>query len=212
MMDVVYLVERHTAAFEAARTTVAIVCAGDSLTGWNNFGPVQGWPFRAYPEFLQQLCAPLGLRVANGGIAGEVSDNGPQQIEDYLGLFPNARFIIVGMGTNDLGSWPGTETASRRILDNLARMVEMVVERGKQPVLFNVPQVNEQMFPYDGRREIRAKRDYHNPRLKAFCDERAIPLADICSLLRGEHFGDELHPNDLGAKIIAESVFQVLPK
>jgi lysophospholipase L1-like esterase len=45
----------------------------------------------------------------------------------------------------------------------------------------------------------------------------AIPLADICCLLRvghfGDgHFGDELHPNDRGAKIIAEAVFQVLPK
>ena len=38
------------------------------------------------------------------------------------------------------------------------------------------------------------------------------PLADICCLLRDEHFGDELHPNDRGAKIIAEAVFQVLPK
>ena len=42
--------------------------------------------------------------------------------------------------------------------------------------------------------------------------EAGIPLADICRLLRDEHFGDELHPNDRGAKIIAEAVFQVLPK
>ena len=41
IMDVLYVVERDTAAFEAARTTVDIVCAGDSLTGWNNFGPVR---------------------------------------------------------------------------------------------------------------------------------------------------------------------------
>lgn len=131
MMDVLYWVERYTTAFEAARITVDIVCAGDSLTGWNNFGPVQGWPFRTYPEFLQELCTPLGLRVANGGIAGEVSDNGPQQIQDYLDLFPHARFVIMGMGTNDLGTWTDTETASRRILGNLARMVETVRERGK---------------------------------------------------------------------------------
>ena len=37
-----------------------------------------------------------------------------------------------------------------------------------------------------------------------------IPLADICTLLRDEHFGDELHPNGRGAKIIAEAVFQSL--
>jgi lysophospholipase L1-like esterase len=37
-------------------------------------------------------------------------------------------------------------------------------------------------------------------------------LADICSLLHDEHFGDALHPNGNGAKIIAEAVFQVLTK
>jgi len=49
------------------------VCAGDSITGWNNFGVVSEWLYRTYPEFLQRLCDPLGLTVANGGIAGEVS-------------------------------------------------------------------------------------------------------------------------------------------
>jgi lysophospholipase L1-like esterase len=78
--------------------------------------------------------------------------------------------------------------------------------------LFNVPQVNERAFSPRIATEIHGKRDYHNPRLKAFCDEHGIPLADICSPLRDEHFGDELHPNGRGAKIIADAVFQVLPK
>jgi lysophospholipase L1-like esterase len=211
-MDVLYVVERDTADFETAKATVDIVCAGDSLTGWNNFGPVESWPYPTYPSFLQELCAPLDWRVANGGIAGEVSDNGPQQVRDYLDLFPNARIFVIGIGTNDLGTWPETETASRRILVNLARMVETVAKRGKRPILFNVPHVNEQMFPPRIVREVHGKREYHNPRLKAFCDEHGIPLADICSLLHDEHFGDELHPNGSGAKIIAETVFQMLPK
>jgi lysophospholipase L1-like esterase len=211
-MDVLYVVERGTAAFEAARTVVDVVCAGDSLTGWNNSGPVHYWPYPTYPEFLQESCAPLGLRVANGGIAGEISDNGPQQVRDYLDLFPNARFFIMGMGTNDLGTWPDTETASRRIIGNLDRMAQMVLDQGKQPILFNVPHANEAMFSSRFAREIHGKRDYHNPRLQAFCDEHGIPLADICCLLRDEHFGDELHPNGRGAKIIAEAVFPLLPK
>ena len=211
-MEVLYVVERDTAVFETAKATVDIVCGGDSLTGWNNFGPVGGWPFATYPDFLQELCAPLGWQVANGGIAGEISDNGPQQVRDYLDLFPNARFFIIGMGTNDLGTWPDTEAASRRIISNLGRMVQAVVDRGKRPILFNVPHVNEQMFPPRIAREIHGKRDYHNPRLNTFCEEHGIPLADICSLLHDEHFGDELHPNGSGAKIIGEAVFQMLPK
>jgi lysophospholipase L1-like esterase len=46
--------------------------------------------------------------------------------------------------------------------------------------------------------------------LKMYCDQHGIPLADICSHLRGEHLGDELHPNEAGARIIAEEVFKVL--
>ena len=90
MPSVLYLADRGSPAFEAGRTTVDVVCAGDSITGWNNFGVVRDWPYRTYPDFLQRLCDPLGLTVANGGIAGEVSPNGLEQVQDYLGLFPNA--------------------------------------------------------------------------------------------------------------------------
>jgi len=174
-MDVWYVVERGTAAFETARNNVDVVCAGDSLTGWNNSGPVHYWPYPTYPQFLQDLCVPLGLRVANGGIAGEISDNGTQQIIDYLDLFATARYLVIGMGTNDLGTWPDTVGTSRRIIGNLGRMAQLVMDEGKQPILFNVPHANEAMFPPRIAREIHAKRDFHNPRLKAFCDELASP-------------------------------------
>jgi hypothetical protein len=82
-MDVLYVVERNTDAFESARTAVDIMCAGDSLTGWNNFGPVGQWPYQTYPDFLQVLCLSLGLRIANGGIAGEISDNGGKWIAPW---------------------------------------------------------------------------------------------------------------------------------
>jgi lysophospholipase L1-like esterase len=210
MPPVLYTIDQGSPAFEVGRAAVDVVCAGDSLTGWNNFGPHHSWPYRTFPDFLQELCEPMGLRLANGGIAGEVSENGPQQVRDYLDLFPNARYFVFGMGTNDLGTWPDTESTSRRIIGNLGRMSQMVMDRGKQPILFNVPHANEAAFPSRIAREIHAKRDYHNPRLKAFCDEHGIPLADICSRLQDGHFGDELHPNAEGAKIIAGEVFKVL--
>jgi lysophospholipase L1-like esterase len=210
-INVVYTVDQGSPAFEANRAAVEVVCCGDSLTGWNNFGPASSWPYRTYPDFLQELCVPLGLHgIANGGIAGEISDNGPQQVRYYLDLFPNARYFIVGMGTNDLGTWPDTEPTSKRIIANLGEMVQAIEDRGKQTILFNVPNVNEAMFPSYIVKELRAKRDYHNARLKDFCAKKAIPLADICSRLHDEHFGDELHPNAEGAKIIAEEVFKNL--
>ena len=207
---ILYTVDQGSPAFEDARAAVDVVCAGDSLTGWNNFGPADSWPYRTYPDFLQDLCVPLGLAIANGGIAGEISDNGPQQVRDYLALFPNARYFVFGMGTNDLGTWPDTEATSKKIISNLGKMVQAVKDQGKKAVLFNVPNVNEAMFPPYLVRELREKRDYHNARLQEFCGEQGIPLANIYSRLKDEHFADELHPNAEGARMIAEEVFKVL--
>ncbi len=205
-----YTANKGSPVFEVSRTAIDAVCAGDSLTGWNNFGPAQTWPYPTYPQFLQEFCVPLSLRIANGGIAGEISDNGPKQVQDYLELFPNARYFVFGMGTNDLGMWPDTKATSRRIIGNLGQMVQLVRDRGRHAVLFNVPNANEAMFPSYVARELNAKRDYHNARLKEFCEQQGIPLADICSRLKDEHFADELHPNDEGAKIIAEEVYKAL--
>lgn len=209
-MEVVYFTDVSRPAFEQARGSVDVVCAGDSITGWNNFGPVGLWPYPTYPQFLQQLCAPSGLQVADGGIAGEVSDNGLGHVQRYLELFPNSRHFIIGFGTNDLGMWPDLRPTSRRILDNLHRMVQTVRDDGKQPLLLNVPYANESMFAPHIARDTHEKRDYHNRRLLEYCRENGVPLADIGVYLRDEHFGDELHPNQAGAKAIAERVFVVL--
>ena len=183
---------------------------GDSITGWNNFGVVRDWPYRTYPEFLQRLCEPLGLNIANGGIAGEVSPNGLEQVLDYLDLFPKARYFVVGYGTNDLGMWPDVERTSPMIIDNLGRMVRAIRDGGKQPILLNVPYANESMFPRRIAEDLHHMRDYHNDKLRDYCMEDQIPLVDIASKLHDEHFGDELHPNDEGAQVIAQEVFEVL--
>ena len=176
---VLYLVDQGSPAFEAARTAIDIVCAGDSLTGWNNFGPAQTWPYPTYPQFLQDLCVPLGLRIANGGIAGEISGNGPQQVRDYLELFPNARYFVFGMGTNDLGIYPDTKATSEKIIDNLFEMIRAVWDSRKFPILFNVPNANEAMFLPAVAKELCAERDYHNARLKEICDDESSPQSSV---------------------------------
>ena len=209
-MEVVNVANTDHPSFEQDRLAVDVVCAGDSITGWNNFGATDIWPYSTYPQFLQTLTEPPGLQIANGGIAGEVSENGLGHVRRYLEMFPNSRYFIIGFGTNDLGTWPDLEATSRRIIDNLASMVQTVRERRKLPILFNVPYANESMFSPHIAREAHEKRDYHNDCLRRFCSENSIPLADICSCLRDDHFGDALHPNEAGARIIAEQIFTVL--
>ena len=46
MLTTLYLSDRDSPAFETSRKTVDVVCAGDSITGWNNFGGVRDWPYR----------------------------------------------------------------------------------------------------------------------------------------------------------------------
>jgi lysophospholipase L1-like esterase len=210
MPSVLYVADRRLSSFQMARQSVDIVCAGDSITGWNNFGGVSEWAYRTYPEFLQRLRDPLGLTIGNGGIAGEISENGVWQVRDYLGLFPTARIFVVGYGTNDLGMLPEVERTSPMIIKNLDQMVRAIRDDGRQPILLNVPYANESMFPRRIAEELHTIRDYHNNGLKAYCGEHEVPLVDIASKLRDEHFADELHPNDEGAQVIAQEVFRAL--
>jgi lysophospholipase L1-like esterase len=210
MPHVIYLADARSPDFSIARESVDVVCAGDSLTGWNNFGPAASWPFPTYPQFLQEMCEPLGLTLADGGIAGEVSGRGLQHVERYLELFPNARYFVIGFGTNDLGAATDRVVISARVIDNLQSMVDAVRDSGRIPLLLNVPYVNEAVFAPGLAKELHAQRDYHNGRLAENCLDNDVPLADICSRLRREHFGDEIHPNEAGARVIAECVFEVL--
>jgi lysophospholipase L1-like esterase len=209
-MSPLYIADQSTRQFELARLAVDVVCAGDSLTGWNNFGAVQSWPFPTYPRFLQQKCEALKLQVADGGIAGEISDNGLAHVRRYLDLFPNSHYFIIGFGTNDLGTWPDLEQTSDRIIKNLNSMVRSVESSGKKPILFNVPNANQTMLSESLAAECREKRDYHNAQLADFCEQHRIPLADIRPHLHDQHLGDWLHPNEAGAKVIAQVVFDAL--
>jgi lysophospholipase L1-like esterase len=208
--EVLGIFDHETDPFQADRLPFDVVCAGDSLTGWGNFGPPQSWPFRCYPEFLQVLCEPLGLKVANCGVAGEVSRNGVWQVRDYLHLFTTARFFLICYGANDLDESTDHEATSSQVIANLGQMVRTVRNRGKQPIILDIPDVNARLFPEDMLLAARAARSDHNAQLRRFCQDQDIPLAVISDCLGEEHFGDACHPNVDGAKIIAEIAFEVL--
>ena len=97
MTSVVYIADRRMPPFQTDSQSADVVCAGDSITGWNNFGVVRDWPYCTYPEFLQRFCDPLGLTIANGGIAGEVSPNGLGQVPGLPGLVPERPVLRGGL-------------------------------------------------------------------------------------------------------------------
>jgi lysophospholipase L1-like esterase len=208
-----YLADRGSPAFEADRHSVNIVCAGDSITGWNNFRRHEkDWPFCSYPEFLQRLCEPRGLTVVDCGIAGEVSPNGVGQVQEYLGLFPKAQHLVIGYGSNDLDKWPGVEETSPRIIENLDRMVGAIRDAGRTAVLLDILNADDFRLLREEAEGLRQTQAYHNERLGEYCRAHRVPLVRICGTLGVGHFDDPFHPNEQGAQIIAQEVYRVRMK
>jgi lysophospholipase L1-like esterase len=210
MGGTLYLTDRASPAFEAGRTMVDVVCAGDSITGWNNFGGVECWPYRTYPEFLGTLCERSGMIVADCGIAGEVSTNGFSQIVDYLGLFPNAPYFVLGYGSNDLDKWPEGEAISPRIIENLDRMVTAIRRAGRTAILLDVLDADESALPREEVEPLNRRAALHNSHLRHYCRASRVPLVEVFGKLGSDHYADPFHPNDEGARLIAVQVFRVL--
>jgi hypothetical protein len=77
-------------------------------------------------------------RIANAGIAGEVSQKDLDRSGNICACsLPNARYFVVGYGTNDLGMWPDVEETSPRIIGILDGMVRAIRDGGRQPILLN---------------------------------------------------------------------------
>jgi len=194
-------------ARKAARD-IEIVCVGDSITGWNEYGPPVLWPTPTYPDFLQQQVSEETTKVANCGFGGRLSAEGIPLVDRYLQVFENARYFVIGFGTNDLA---GTDSVpTEKIIENIDAMVDLVLSASKEPILFNVPYINGSEVSRHMKRWSDDRRDFHNQKLGTYCSDKGVPLVDICSKLENEHLGDMLHPNENGAKIIAREIYPVV--
>jgi len=188
------------------RKKIDVVCVGDSITGYNNWER-SSW-IETYPEFLAPELDKREKKmvVANCGMAGELSDDGPMRVGRFLKMFPNSNYFVIGYGANDLGDYRSVNTVSKEIIEHLDEMVDMVLERGKKPILLNVPNINSRgLTPLEVYR-FNEKRKTHNKNLAEYCVGKKVGLVDICSKLKDEHFVDNLHPNNIGAVIIARAV------
>lgn len=211
---IIYVGDLESNDFKEENLQVDIVCTGDSITGWNNVRSgevsVPSGPFPTYPQFLQELVNGEDLKVADCGIAGEISRNGLYHIKQNLKLFPNAQYFVIGYGTNDLGEALFLEQTSESIINNLDEMIDMVLQGSRKPILINVPYLGSNLFSELGYEKSKVQRDYHNLRLKEYCQKKQIPLVDICSVLKDEYFADGLHPNEAGARVIAEEIYKFI--
>ena len=210
MTTAVYLADRKSPSFQAGRSSVDVVCAGDSITGWNNIGEVEGWPFPTYPESLQRLCEPSGLGSPTAASPGRSAPTGSARSGTTWSCSPTPGTSCWATAPTTSDKWPEVEATSPRIIENLDRMVEAIGHGGRTAILLGLLDVNGSKLPREEVEDLHRMLADHNDRLGRHCRERHIPLVEVWGKLRDEHFADPFHPNDEGARIIAEEVFRVL--
>ncbi|MBU4245821.1 MAG: SGNH/GDSL hydrolase family protein [Nanoarchaeota archaeon] len=209
---ILYFSDADSVDFEEKREAIDVICVGDSITGWNNIRMEKlrtySGPFPTYPQFLQEKLSEI-LGVADYGISGALSRDELVYVKDALTRFPNAQYVVLGFGTNDMGQESDLESTSEEIINNYNKVIQVISERAK-PILINVPYLNESMTPREFIAESKKRRDYHNQRLKRYCDSKNIYLVDICSVLNDDCFSDAVHPNEKGARLIANELYKLL--
>ncbi|MEI6197346.1 MAG: GDSL-type esterase/lipase family protein [Verrucomicrobiota bacterium] len=178
-----------------------IVCLGDSITR------------RGYPEIMGRH---LGLRVVNGGVAGNTSAEGLKRIQkDVVGHDPD--IVVIFFGTNDgRVDAPKKYATAAQYAANLNLMVDACEKIHARVVLCTLPPVNETAYftkhpkaPYDEAGGLAKLWSEYRAAAVKVAANRHLPLVDLNHELLNEPqwLGpDGVHPTPAGNEIIARLV------
>lgn len=163
-----------------------ILAFGDSLT----YG-VGVDEDNAYPSVLEQLSQ---RSVVNGGISGEVTEQGLARLPETLDEFRPHTLILIEGGNDILRNYNLTTTKQ-----NLRAMIQLALSRNIQVVLVAVP----------------AKNIFSNQAslYKELAEEFNLAYQDniIGSLLRSPKYkSDPIHFNEAGYRKLAESIYTLI--
>ena len=166
-----------------------ILAFGDSLTYGYNAKPNEN-----YPTLLSNLSRH---KVINAGVPAETSADGlrrlPKLIED-----DSIKLMILFFGGNDIIQ----NVPTGKLKENLKTMIHMAKSKKIDVLLISVPNLNIfGLSPLELYEEI--------------ADEEDIPLfqgmlADI--LEKPSLKSDQIHPNALGYKVMAERIYEKVKK
>lgn len=165
-----------------------VLAFGDSLTYGTGAGDTEN-----YPAVLRAL---TGRNVINAGIPGETTAEGmarlPQTLDEHL-----PRLMILCLGGNDFLRGLGESQAA----DNIRSMIGMARSRGVEVVLVGVPRFGIMLSPPEFYAQVaeELKVPYEGEVMRAVLVDNAMK-------------SDEIHPNALGYKAIAEAVAALLKK
>ncbi len=172
---------------QALATQDTILAFGDSLT--YGYGTTLT---KSYPSLLSSL---TGLKVINAGVNGETSQEGvarlPRLLED-----PSIKLMILCFGGNDILQ----KRSMSSLKKNLKTMIQMAKEKNIQVLLISVPNIS--LFG------LSALALYEE-----VSDEEKVPLISgiLANILGNPTLkSDQIHPNALGYKIMAEKIYESL--
>jgi acyl-CoA thioesterase I len=179
--------------------TFKIAFLGDSLTAGLNLLSQQ-----AYPALLQDMFAAEGysqVESVNAGISGDTTAGARRRVDQALE--PGVRVLVVALGGND--ALRGLGVAQTR--DNLKAIIDAARAKGLRVVLCGMEAPTNLGADYrEAFRDVYVQlaREYRS-------DVKFVPF-----LLEGVagnpalNQADGIHPNEQGAKVIAELLYPTL--
>ena len=164
-----------------------ILAFGDSLTYGYNAKPTE-----SYPAVLSHL---TGYKIINEGVLGDTSVDGVKRLAPLLEE-SNIKLMILCFGGNDIIQGLSKEN----LKNNLKTMIQMAKEKNIKVLLISVPILN--IFGLSSMKLY-----------KEVADEENIPLLSgmLSNLLSQPSLkSDQIHPNALGYKLMAEKIYEKL--
>ena len=173
-----------------------IVVLGDSLTAGLGLAETQ-----AFPSILQEYVDKAGyqFKVVNAGVSGDTSAGGVRRVD--WALDGDVRVLVLALGANDgLRGLPVREMKS-----NLSAIVARAREKKAEVILAGM-----EAPPNYGQ-------EYATEFRNAFRDiarsEHVVFIPFLLDKVAGQsamNQGDGIHPNERGARIVAETVWAAL--
>ena len=200
---------------------IKVACVGDSITYGHG---ISDWEKNCYPAVLQQLLGEE-YHVANFGSSGACVN--PDGDQPYVGrdiykeaLEYDADIIIFMMGTND--AKPENWTNAEDFMEDYMALANSFADGEKTPVIYFVS-CTEAYYTEDADTSTGiAKYDIQPAvideiveavELRAFTSGSMMELIDVHSLseAHSDWFeADGIHPNNDGAKAIAEAIAEAI--
>ncbi len=201
---------------DAAARPVEVVCVGDSITQ-------RGQPSWQYPTYVQQKLGP-GFRVTNCGHNGALlTDNASRSSDYYLSTpelkkcktdSPSPDVVTIMLGTNDSGYW---DTAKSTYQAEYAKLVGEFEKLNPRVKIVAATSPSAAAMWGGGLIKGAVIRDQIAPLVRTITQDNGYVLADVNAATASwftqpdlavwdmTNFADAgVHPNDAGAKIIAD--------